>query len=89
MISTLGWFTSPLIFGDYPVTMKRRVEARMPTFTMQQSKQVKGAIDFIGLNHYNTKSVKDLLGAFLERDLRDFTTDSGAEIVCKCPMMPK
>ncbi|KAJ8559280.1 hypothetical protein K7X08_003338 [Anisodus acutangulus] len=39
----LGWFSSPLLFGDYPVTMKRR-------------------------------------GA-LERDLRDFTADSGAQIV--------
>lgn len=76
----LGWFTSPLIFGDYPVTMKRRVGSRMPTFTIQQSKQVKGTIDFIGLNHYNTLSVKDWPGA-LERDLRDFTTDSGAQIV--------
>ncbi|KAK4338764.1 hypothetical protein RND71_043251 [Anisodus tanguticus] len=76
----LGWFTSPLIFGDYPVTMKRRVGSRMPTFTRQESKQVKDAIDFIGLNHYNTFGVKDWPGA-LERDLRDFTADSGAHIV--------
>ncbi|PHT40477.1 hypothetical protein CQW23_19331 [Capsicum baccatum] len=71
----LDWFTSPLIFGDYPVTMKRRVGSRMPTFTIQQSKQVKGAMEFI-------VSVKDWLDA-LARDLRDFNIDSGAQIEFK------
>ncbi|KAF3646175.1 hypothetical protein FXO38_19281 [Capsicum annuum] len=71
----LDWFTSPLIFGDYPVTMKRRVGSRMPAFTIQQSKQVKGAMEFI-------VSVKDWLDA-LARDLRDFNIDSGAQIEFK------
>ncbi|CAN4101175.1 unnamed protein product [Withania somnifera] len=82
----VGWFTSPLIFGDYPVTMKRRVGSRMPNFTRQESKQIKGAVDFLGLNHYSTLTVKDLPGA-LERDFsyRDFTIDSGAQLVFDHP----
>ncbi|OIT21353.1 PREDICTED: beta-glucosidase 11-like isoform X1 [Nicotiana attenuata] len=76
----LGWFISPLIFGDYPVTMKDRVGSRMPTFTRQESEQVKGAIDFIGLNHYATLHVKDRPSAF-ERDFRDFNTDAAIQLV--------
>ncbi|KAK7843766.1 beta-glucosidase 8 [Quercus suber] len=40
----LGWFVNPLVFGDYPQTMK---------------KIVKGSFDFIGVNHYFTAYVKD------------------------------
>uniref|UniRef100_A0A804MEQ4 Beta-glucosidase 12 n=2 Tax=Zea mays TaxID=4577 RepID=A0A804MEQ4_MAIZE len=50
----LGWFMDPLVSGDYPASMRRLVGDRLPRFTKEQSKLVKGAFDFIGLNYYTT-----------------------------------
>ncbi|XP_037474828.1 beta-glucosidase 12-like isoform X2 [Triticum dicoccoides] len=50
----LGWFLDPLSRGDYPQSMKVLVGNRLPQFTRQQSKLVKGAFDFIGINYYST-----------------------------------
>ncbi|OEL36871.1 Beta-glucosidase 12 [Dichanthelium oligosanthes] len=47
-----GWFMDPLIRGDYPVRMRTLVGNRLPKFTKEQSKLVKGSLDFIGLNYY-------------------------------------
>ncbi|XP_050289330.1 beta-glucosidase 11-like isoform X27 [Quercus robur] len=55
----LGWFVNPLVFGDYPQTMKKIVGSRLPSFTYAESSQVKGSFDFIGVNHYITMYVKD------------------------------
>ncbi|KAL8480724.1 hypothetical protein ACS0TY_027314 [Phlomoides rotata] len=50
----LGWFIEPLIVGDYPKSMRDRVGNRLPRFSPNQSRQVKGSFDFIGINHYTT-----------------------------------
>ena len=42
----------PLINGDYPHSMRSLVKDRLPKFTKEQSKLVKGSFDFIGLNYY-------------------------------------
>ncbi|XP_050289336.1 beta-glucosidase 11-like isoform X33 [Quercus robur] len=55
----LGWFVDPLVFGDYPQTMKKIVGSRLPSFTYAESSQVKGSFDFIGVNHYITMYVND------------------------------
>jgi beta-glucosidase len=44
----------PLVGGDYPLSMRRLVGNRLPRFTKEQSKLLKGAFDFIGLNYYTT-----------------------------------
>nr|DAD33293.1 TPA_asm: hypothetical protein HUJ06_012144 [Nelumbo nucifera] len=54
-----GWVLDPLVFGDYPVTMRKRVGTRLPSFTKSQSQLVKGSSDFIGLNHYFTIYIQD------------------------------
>nr|DAD33292.1 TPA_asm: hypothetical protein HUJ06_012143 [Nelumbo nucifera] len=54
-----GWVVNPLVFGDYPVIMKKRVGTRLPSFTKRQSQLVKGSSDFIGLNHYFTFYIQD------------------------------
>ncbi|XBI95903.1 hypothetical protein VPH35_032273 [Triticum aestivum] len=56
----LGWFLDPLCRGDYPRSMKVLVGNRLPQFTKIQSKLVKGAFDFIGLNYYTTNYVGSL-----------------------------
>ncbi|KAJ8543295.1 hypothetical protein K7X08_005818 [Anisodus acutangulus] len=76
----LGWFANPLIFGDYPDIMKKNAGSRLPKFTRQESKQVKGAIDFIALNHYMTVRVKDSSSS-LENDIRDFSSDAAFQFI--------
>ncbi|KAG8064804.1 hypothetical protein GUJ93_ZPchr0004g39267 [Zizania palustris] len=56
----LGWFMDPLIRGDYPLIMRGLVGNRLPQFTKEQSKLVKGSFDFIGLNYYTTHYAIDL-----------------------------
>ncbi|KAL3800807.1 hypothetical protein HJC23_001644 [Cyclotella cryptica] len=50
----LGWMTDPIWFGDYPRSMKRILGSRLPEFTKQEKKMIKGSADFIGLNHYSS-----------------------------------
>ncbi|KAF6175312.1 hypothetical protein GIB67_021817 [Kingdonia uniflora] len=54
-----GWVVDPVVFGDYPKIMKKNAGSRIPSFTKEESKLVKGSADFIGLNHYFTIYIKD------------------------------
>ncbi|CAI9088500.1 OLC1v1022836C1 [Oldenlandia corymbosa var. corymbosa] len=47
-----GWFMNPLVYGDYPKTMKAVVGNRLPKFTHEESKLLKGSYDFHGVNYY-------------------------------------
>ncbi|KAK6250688.1 hypothetical protein SCA6_004693 [Theobroma cacao] len=47
-----GWFVDPLIFGEYPKSMRSLVGRRLPKFTEAESKMLKGSIDFLGVNYY-------------------------------------
>ncbi|KAJ9139724.1 hypothetical protein P3X46_030431 [Hevea brasiliensis] len=47
-----GWFMDPLIYGDYPHALRSLVGNRLPKFSEQEAKMVKGSIDFLGLNYY-------------------------------------
>ncbi|GMP91380.1 hypothetical protein CsSME_00042106 [Camellia sinensis var. sinensis] len=47
-----GWFMDPLTTGDYPHTMRTLVGKRLPKFSKEQSKMLKGSFDFLGLNYY-------------------------------------
>ncbi|KAM0939864.1 putative glycosidase [Dioscorea sansibarensis] len=51
----LGWFMEPLVHGDYPFIMKALVRDRLPPFTKEESKMVKGSYDFIGINYYTAR----------------------------------
>lgn len=70
---------NPLIFGDYPSVMKKAAGTRIPTFSKYEAKLVKGSVDFIGLNHYRTASVKDRSSS-IEKNTRDFGADIEADI---------
>ncbi|KAF5953297.1 hypothetical protein HYC85_006153, partial [Camellia sinensis] len=45
-------FMDPLTTGDYPHTMRTLVGKRLPKFSKEQSKMLKGSFDFLGLNYY-------------------------------------
>ncbi|KAK1294049.1 Beta-glucosidase 22 [Acorus calamus] len=50
----IGWVINPLVFGDYPETMKKRAGSRIPKFTKCQSEKLMKSFDFIGINHYTS-----------------------------------
>ncbi|KAF5735748.1 beta-glucosidase 12-like [Tripterygium wilfordii] len=47
-----GWFMDPISNGDYPHSMRSLVGNRLPKFTREESKMLKGSFDFLGLNYY-------------------------------------
>lgn len=51
----VGWFMEPLVFGDYPKSMKDYVKERLPRFTSEEKKLMKGSFDFIGVNYYTSR----------------------------------
>lgn len=65
----LGWFLHPLVYGDYPSVMKTTIAeysslqgypfSRLPEFTAEEQQAVKGAFDFVALNHYTSAVVRD------------------------------
>lgn len=50
----LAWFADPIWKGDYPAVMRERLGDRLPVFTDEEKKLVRGSSDFFGLNHYST-----------------------------------
>lgn len=54
-----GWFMDPLTKGDYPLSMRTLVGNRLPKFTKDQAKAVKGSFDFIGLNYYSARYARN------------------------------
>ncbi|XP_034223888.1 beta-glucosidase 12-like [Prunus dulcis] len=50
-----GWYMDPLTNGDYPPSMRFLVGKRLPKFTNEESKLLKGSYDFIGVNYYSAR----------------------------------
>ncbi|XP_044502658.1 beta-glucosidase 11-like [Mangifera indica] len=80
----IGWVAHPLLVGDYPDVMKKNVGTRLPVFTDRESKQVKGSVDFLGLIHYFTLSIKDNSPS-LKQEVRDFNADMAIQLVYTMP----
>ncbi|KAL8157341.1 hypothetical protein AgCh_002151 [Apium graveolens] len=74
----LGWFVDPLVFGDYPTSMRTRVGCRLPRFSKAESILLKGSLDFVGINHYTTWYAKNNSTNITGSLLRDTMSDSGA-----------
>ncbi|XP_068311227.1 beta-glucosidase 13-like [Pyrus communis] len=49
-----GWFMEPMTSGQYPHSMQVLVKERLPKFTEEESKLIKGSFDFVGINYYTT-----------------------------------
>ncbi|XP_010530517.1 PREDICTED: beta-glucosidase 13-like [Tarenaya hassleriana] len=61
MAFTLDYFLEPLVSGKYPEEMVSHVKGgRLPVFTAEQSKTLKGSFDFIGINYYSSSYAKDV-----------------------------
>lgn len=73
----------PLTFGDYPDEMKRTVGSRLPVFSEEESEQVKGSSDFLGIIHYLAASVTNAeFKTSLSRN-PDFYSDMGVSMTCR------
>ncbi|KAH9329021.1 hypothetical protein KI387_001129, partial [Taxus chinensis] len=74
-----GWFLDPLLFGDYPSSMKKIAGSRLPTFTKQQSEILKGSLDLVGVNHYGSYYVSDSSHHWVT-EKRDYIRDLGSNM---------
>ncbi|KAK1265103.1 Beta-glucosidase 44 [Acorus gramineus] len=50
----VGWFLHLIVYGEYPKSMQEIVADRLPKFTENEVKLVKGSIDFLGINQYTS-----------------------------------
>lgn len=56
----IGWFMDPLVYGSYPISMRELVKERLPKFTPEEKKMMKGSFDFIGINYYTSRYAKSM-----------------------------
>lgn len=52
MMLGLYRFIHPIVYGEYPRTMQVIVGKRLPKFTKEEVKMVKGSMDYVGINQY-------------------------------------
>ncbi|XP_022535908.2 lactase/phlorizin hydrolase [Astyanax mexicanus] len=80
----IGWFAHPVFNGDYSDVMKNRIrerslaagqaKSRLPEFTPEEVKRIKGTYDYFGFNHYTT-----ILAFNLDyKNLQHYDADRGA-----------
>nr|XP_018900399.1 PREDICTED: myrosinase 1-like isoform X1 [Bemisia tabaci] len=66
----IGWIANPIFgTGDYPEVVRRivdenskkegRLNSRLPRFSDQEIRDLKGSADFFGINHYTTYLARD------------------------------
>ncbi|KAL0671071.1 hypothetical protein Bca4012_033775 [Brassica carinata] len=48
----LGWFLRPLVYGQYPKEMLEGTTSRVKAFTPEESKRLRGSLDYVGINYY-------------------------------------
>ncbi|KAK4763073.1 hypothetical protein SAY86_008841 [Trapa natans] len=75
----LGWFADPLMFGDYPDTMKKNAGSRLPSFNGAESSLINGSADFLAINFYSAIKVKDNPGS-LDIHPRDYKGDIAVQL---------
>jgi beta-glucosidase/6-phospho-beta-glucosidase/beta-galactosidase len=47
-------YMDPLTKGEYPKSMRSMVGNRLPKFSKEESAQLRGSFDFLGLNYYSS-----------------------------------
>lgn len=67
----MGIYAHPLYYGDYPEIVKSRIafrsklegynQSRLPEFTQEEKKMLKGASDYFCINIYDSFVVKNIL----------------------------
>ncbi|KAB2633186.1 beta-glucosidase 13-like [Pyrus ussuriensis x Pyrus communis] len=78
----LGWFMGPLVFGDYPQSMRERVKERLPTFSAEEKVLLNGSLGFVGINYYTSSYAKHK--APPPGEALHYSFDTWAETIGKC-----
>lgn len=52
-------FLHPLVYGDYPRSMRFNVKERLPKFTADEVASMIQSFDFIGINYYTANYAKN------------------------------
>lgn len=56
----IAWFADPLYgSGDYPASMRKQLGDRLPTFTEEERRLVRGSSEFYGMNSYTAFYVQN------------------------------
>jgi beta-glucosidase len=71
----------PLINGHYPQIMQDLVKERLPKFTPEQAKLVKGSADYIGINQYTASYMKGQ--KLMQQTPTSYSADWQVTYVCK------
>jgi beta-glucosidase len=74
-------FIHPIVYGEYPRTLQNIVGNRLPKFTKEEVKIVKGSIDFVGINQYTTYYMYDPHQS--KPKVPGYQTDWNAGFACK------
>lgn len=69
----------PLVYGDYPAVMRENVGSRLPSFSKEESKRLRGSFDFIGFNHYIVFYVQADLSTLNLKE-RDYYADAAVKL---------
>ncbi|TVU45488.1 hypothetical protein EJB05_04977, partial [Eragrostis curvula] len=88
----IGWYLDPLINGHYPQIMQDLLKDRLPRFTPEQAKLVKGSADYIGLNEYSGRYVTGKKLVFPQTSPTSYSDDWQVQIVLErngIPIGPK
>ncbi|XP_037496901.1 beta-glucosidase 17 isoform X2 [Jatropha curcas] len=56
---SFGWVVHPLVYGEYPESMRDLVGTRLPNFTEEETEMVKGYFDFVGINYYTARYAEE------------------------------
>ncbi len=63
MLDFGGWFGDPPFYGDYPILMRERLGSLLPQFTAEDSRLLKGSVDFLALNYYLGDLIRHAAGS--------------------------
>jgi beta-glucosidase len=56
----IGHYADPVyLTGDYPPSMRAQLGSRLPSFTAEESRLLKGSSDFYGMNTYTSVYIKN------------------------------
>ncbi|KAK8464416.1 hypothetical protein PHAVU_011G202500 [Phaseolus vulgaris] len=84
-----GCFMEPLTIGEYPKSMQSLVGSRLPKFSADEVKLVRGSFDFIGINYYTSNYATDApelseaRPSFLTDSLVILTSERNGTPICK------
>ena len=74
-------YVEPMVFGDYPKSMRKLVKERLPIFSEEEKKMIKGTSDFIGINYYTSSFVRNAPPSPYPRPNLDSLTYFGCKLV--------